>query len=111
MMLISLTIGDKLNRVMKVLIEVHSSDYSLTIFNCQTKWLASRLKLEMLRSTFLGQITDHQNHDLPIADHYRSQNGRGMGIGKPPQNVNDVSYTILKCACKCSVNLTLPSLQ
>ena len=23
----------------------------------------------MLRSAFLGPITDHQDHDLPIADH------------------------------------------
>jgi len=26
-------------------------------------------KLEMLRSAFLGSITDYQNHDRPIADH------------------------------------------
>ena len=36
----------------------------------------------MLRSAFLGPITDfdNQNHDLPIADHCQSQNGRGMEI-------------------------------
>ena len=28
-------------------------------------------KVEMLQSAFLGPITDHQNHDLPIADHCR----------------------------------------
>jgi len=34
----------------------------------------------MLRSEFLGPITDHQNHDLLIANHCRWQNGREMGI-------------------------------